>query len=435
MPRGAAVIRYQGKRGAVWRIRYRDAAGRYVKETLGREPPWNKTKAERELGKRLADVEDGYRKPDKLTFAAFRTRFEDEYLPGRNLKPTTLENYRYILDGHLVPHFGRHQLAEIEARPELIDAYISLKAKQGLSAKTIRNHLLLLNLILRRATIWRLIRNNPLMGIDQPRLAQPEMNVLTEVEISRLIAAYDELSLDADEAERQWWLLSKAIVLVALGTGLRRGELLGLRWSAVDLLEGRLTVREALVRGKTSAPKSRASRRVIELGPCTRTALEGQWQRATFRDDNDLVFCHPQLGKPLDPSRLARSYLKPALKKAAITKPFRPFHDLRHTSLTHAAAAGNPQIYVQARAGHAQGSITERYMHAAQILFPGRQRSEERMFGAMRRRGSYRGAVSENPSAGSNPPKSSARPAHLSKGFPVGSSCTACRSLRAWSQF
>jgi integrase len=379
----AAVIRYQGKRGVVWRIRYRDAGGRYVKETLGREPPWTKTKAERELGKRLADVEVGYRKPDKLTFAAFRTRFEAEYLPGRNLKPTTLENYRYILDRHLVPHFGRCRLGELEARPELIDTYISLKAKQGLSAKTIRNHMLLLNLMLRRATVWRLIRTNPLASIDQPRLVQPDMNVLTEVEIARLLAAYDEISLDADEQERHWWLLSKAIVLVALGTGLRRGELLGLRWSAVDLLEGKIEVREALVRGKTSTPKSRASRRVIELGPRTRTALEEQWQRAAFRDDDDLVFCHPQLGKPLDPSRLTRGYLKPALKKAAVTKPFRPFHDLRHTSLTHAAAAGNPQIYVQARAGHAQGSITERYMHPAQILFPGAaERSEDRMFGS-----------------------------------------------------
>jgi integrase len=382
VPRGAAVIRYEGKRGAVWRIQYRDVAGRYVKETLGREPPWNKTKAERELGKRLADVEEGYRKPDKLTFAAFRKHFEDEYLPGRNLKPTTLENYHYILDRHLEPHFGRHRLSELEARPELIDAYISLKAKQGLAAKTIRNHLLLLNVMLRRATVWRLIRTNPLIGIDQPRLAQPEMNVLTETEIARLITAYDELSLDADEHERQWWLLAKAIVLVALGTALRRGELLGLRWNAIDLLEGRITVREALVRGKTSTPKSRASCRVIELGPRTCAVLEQQWQRTTFRDDDDLVFCHPELGKPLDPSRLARRYLKPALKQAAITKPFRPFHDLRHTSLTHAAAAGNPHIYVQARAGHAQGSITERYMHAAQVLFPGAaERSEERMFG------------------------------------------------------
>jgi integrase len=70
------------------------------------------------------------------------------------------------------------------------------------------------------------------------------------------------------------------------------------------------------------------------------------------------------------------------LEGAGIRQPSRLFHDLRHTSLTHAAAAGNPQIYMQAQAGHSPGSITERYMHAAQILFPGAaERSKERMFG------------------------------------------------------
>jgi integrase len=236
--------------------------------------------------------------------------------------------------------------------------------------------------MLRRATVWRLIRTNPVASIDRPRLAQPEMRVLTEVEIGRLAAAYDQLHIDAIESERKWWLLAKAIVLFALGTGLRRGELLGLRWGAVDLLEGKITVREALVRGQLSTPKSRASRRVIELGPRTQAVLEQQWRTSAYNTDDDLVFCHPLLGTPLDASKLSRCYLKPALLRAGITKRLRPFHDLRHTSLTHAAAAGNPQIYVQARAGHSQGSITERYMHAAQVLFPGAaERSEERMFG------------------------------------------------------
>jgi len=142
-------------------------------------------------------------------------------------------------------------------------------------------------------------------------------------------------------------------------------------------------VREAFVRGEFTTPKSRASRRTIELGPRTVAVLGEQWHRTPFKSDDDLVFAHPQRGTPIDPSKLSRDYFKPALKRAGITKPFRPFHDLRHTSLTHAAAAGNPQIYVQARAGHSQGSITERYMHAAQVLFPGAaERSEERMFGA-----------------------------------------------------
>jgi integrase len=386
MPRGATVIRYQGKRYVVWRIKYRDAAGQQVQETLGREPAWNRQRAQRELGKRLGAVDDGYRKPKRTTFAAFSKRFLNDYLPGRNLKPTTLENYRYMLDRHLLPFFGRHQLSELEARPELIDAYVSLKTKQRLSAKTIHNHLLLLNEMLRRATVWRLIRTNPVASIDRPRLAQPEMSILTEVEIARLGAAYDQLHQEAPEHERPWWLLAKTIVLTALGTALRRGELLGLRWQTIDLLEGKIEVREALVRGEFTTPKSRASRRVIELGPRTRAVLEAHWRRTAYKDDEDLVFCHPERGTPIDPSKLSRCYLKPALARAGIRKQFRPFHDLRHTSLTHAAAAGNPQIYVQARAGHSQGAITERYMHAGQILFPrAAQRSEERMFGRRHR--------------------------------------------------
>jgi integrase len=382
MPRGTSVVHYQGKRGAVWRIRYRDAAGRQVQETLGPEPEWTERKAQRELGKRLAAVQDGFRKPDRTTFADFASRFVRDYLPGRNLKRSTTENYRYILDGHLLPFFGDQGLSELEARPELIDAYVALKMQSGLSTKTIQNHLLLLNVMLRRAVVWRLIRNNPVSSIDRPSLVQPEMNVLTETEIARLANAYDELIAEAAEIERQWWTLAKAIVLTALGTALRRGELIGLRWSAVNLLEAKIEVRETFVRGHFTTPKSRASRRVVELGPRTLAVIEEQWQRTAYRDDDDLVFGHPMKGTPPETGKLAKRYLKPALARAGIEKPFRPFHDLRHTSLTHAAAAGNPQIYVQARAGHSQGSITERYMHAAQVLFPGAAaKSEERMFG------------------------------------------------------
>src|SRR6266508_5641018 len=382
MPRGAAVVRYRGKRGAVWRIKYRDAAGKQVLETLGPEPPWTERKAQRELGKRLAAVDEGFRKPDRVTFGDFAERFVNDYLPGRKLKPSTVENYGYMLHGHLLPFFGDHALAELEASPELIDAYIALKAQSGLTAKTIQNHILLLNVMLRRAVVWRLMRSNPVSSIDRPSPIQPEMSVLTETEIARLANAYDELTAEASEPERQWWSLGKAVVLTALGTALRRGELVGLRWSAVNLLEAKIEVRGTFVRGRFTTPKSKASRRVLELGPRTLAVLEEQWRGTAYRADDDLVFAHPTKGTPVETSSLAKRYLKAALARAGIEKPFRPFHDLRHTSLTHAAAAGNPQIYVQARAGHSQGSITERYMHAAQVLFPGAAaKSEARMFG------------------------------------------------------
>jgi integrase len=381
MPHGAATIRYQGKRGAVWRIKYRDAAGTQIQETLGREPQWNERRARQELGKRLANIEAGFRKPRRITFASFAARFRDEYLPGRKLKRTTLENYDYILNAHLLPFFGELALNTIDEQPELIDRYIALKAKR-LAPKTIHNHLLLLNVIFRRAAIWRLMRSNPIESVDRPRLQNLEMNVLTELEVQQLRHAFDELALAARERERFWWLLANTLVLVALGTGLRRGELLGLRWRDVDLTEATVTVRSAYVRGEFTTPKSRASRRVLEIGTRTLNALDQHRLRSAFRSADDLVFAHPEKGTPLDPAKLARKYLRPALAHAGITKPFRPFHDLRHTSLTHVAAAGNPQIYVQARAGHSQAAITERYMHAAQVAFPGAaERSEDRIFG------------------------------------------------------
>jgi integrase len=162
---------------------------------------------------------------------------------------------------------------------------------------------------------------------------------------------------------------------------MRRGELLALRWSDVRMLDGVVQVREAFVDGHFTTPKSRSSRRLIELGPRTRELVGERWQETAFRDESDLVFCHPTKGTALDGSKLARVYLRPALRRAGITKPFRPFHDLRHTALTHEAAAENPMAYVQLKAGHSQSAITERYIHAAQVLFPGAAaRGEERMF-------------------------------------------------------
>jgi integrase len=366
------VWRYEGTRGVVWRIRYRDATGRRVLETLGREPEWSRTRAERELRRRLVDVErDGYRKPEKVTFAVFAERWLEEYLPSRNLKPTTVRNYTISVRRHLVPFFGSYELSELEQQPELLDRYIATKLKAGLSPKSIGNTLTDLRLVLKQAVRQRLIRTNPVDDVERPRCEPPEMQVLSEAEIARLWSAYRELEHEASAAERPWWQLARAITFVGLGTAMRRGELLALRWSDVRMLDGVVQVREAFVDGCFTTPKSRSSRRLIELGPRTRELFGRRWQETAFRAESDLVFCHPTKGTPLDPSKLARVHLRPALRRAGITKPFRPFHDLRHTALTHEAAAGNPMAYVQLKAGHSQSAITERYIHAAQVLFPG----------------------------------------------------------------
>jgi hypothetical protein len=107
MPSGAAVVRREGKRGTTFAIKWRDHDGRQCWETLGREPEWNEANAQRELGKRLEQVErEQWRKPGGVTFAAFADRFTSNYLPGRNLKPSTDADYRSIITGRLVPFFG-----------------------------------------------------------------------------------------------------------------------------------------------------------------------------------------------------------------------------------------------------------------------------------------------------------------------------------------
>ncbi len=270
-PKWGRVWRYQGTRGVVWRIRYQDATGRRVLETLGKEPAWTRQLAERELRRRLVDVErEGYRKPEKLTFAAFATRWLEEYLPGRGLKLTTTDNYRQTITRHLSPAFGRLPLERLEREPELIDRYITNKTRAGLSPKTITNHLLLLQVMVKTAIRWRLIRHNPIADIQRPRVHQPDLNVLTETEIARLWTAYTQLEADeADPEQQEWWRLARTLTFTALGTAMRRGELLALRWKDIHLLEAHLHVREALVKGRFTTPKSRAGKRRIDLGPRT----------------------------------------------------------------------------------------------------------------------------------------------------------------------
>lgn len=384
-----AVWRYPGKKGVVWRIRYRDASGRRILETLGPEPEWNSRRSAAELRRRQVDVErQGYVRPDVVRLSEFAHEWLRDYVPTRGLKATTIESYRGAIETHLIPALGRHTLAELERHPELIDRWVATSLRSGRSPKTVTNHLLVLQLVFKRAVRLRLVTRNPVSDVERPRLAHPEMSVLSEVEIARLWTAYGELearsALEGLGSETAWWRLARTITFVALGTAMRRGELLGLRWRDVHLLDSRVVVREALVNGRTTTPKSRASRRVIELGPRTAQLLAEHFAASEFSGEDEYVFCHPELGSALDPSKLTRTYLKPALLCAGITKPFRAFHDLRHTALTHEAAAGNPLVYVQMKAGHSQSQITERYIHAAQVRFPGAAaKGEARMFAAV----------------------------------------------------
>jgi hypothetical protein len=122
MPSGACVLRYEGKRGVVLRIKYRDAEGKQVMETLGRETDgWTDTKAERELGKRLDAVDRGMRKPKRRAFGDLLDEFEAVSLAAKPRKKTTMIDYKATIRNHLRPHFGEEDLARLSQRPEAFE--------------------------------------------------------------------------------------------------------------------------------------------------------------------------------------------------------------------------------------------------------------------------------------------------------------------------
>jgi hypothetical protein len=134
---------------------------------------------------------------------------------------------------------------------------------------------------------------------------------------------------------------ARVVFLTVVSAGLRRGEILGLRWKDVALADpagATLRVRETFVRGHVDTPKSEKSERTLALGKRLASELFDHRARTGFIGDDEHVFVS-QTGGPLDPGRYAAT-LRLALAKAKVDRPMRPFHDGRHTSITNAAAAG-----------------------------------------------------------------------------------------------
>ena len=137
---------------------------------------------------------------------------------------------------------------------------------------------------------WRWVSENPLELVDVPSMPHTETETLSAAVVASLLKAYRELEHASEKAERPWYRTARRMTTVALSTGLRRGELLGLRWQDVEFLDRRLLVRQAFVRNEMTSPKSRAGRRTIPLGDVAITALEEQFTASLYRARDSIVF-------------------------------------------------------------------------------------------------------------------------------------------------
>jgi len=371
MREGACVIRYAGKRGVVWRIKYRDAAGRQVQETLGRASDgWSERKAKAVLRARLTDVErDGHRRIEAVTFATFARDWLATYPTARALKRSTVESYRQIIERHLVPALGSLKLDAVDV--QRVEAYVAAKRKAGYSPRTLNRHLNLLSALLTAALRRSLVRSNPIPSVDRPREPRRHWRILSPAEAVRVERGFEALAEEASGEERDWRLQARLIFLVLLGTGLRRGEVGGLRWKSVRLADPdgpTLRVSETWVRAGVDSPKSEAGERTVALGSRLAGELFEHRARTSFDGDEERVFCSPVKGAPFDVARYAETF-RLALARAGITDYVRPFHDVRHSSITNAAAAGTPPAALMARAGHSDFKTTQGYIDLAGETF------------------------------------------------------------------
>jgi integrase len=265
------------------------------------------------------------------------------------VRPRTLEDYRGRLERHVLPRLGERSLDEIGIDDIL--ALISDLRRRGYSDSTIATVFIPLSRLFAHAVRRDVIEANPLSKLDRnerPRISTSERPVLSRSEIGRLLRA---------AAPRYRTLLATAIL-----SGLRQGELLGLRWKDIDFDNQVIRVRSALDRKRQNVPpKTQHALRDVVLMPALGGALWQHRAESPFREPDDYVFTS-QLGTPIHWSVVGPRALNPALRKAGLP-PLR-WHDLRHTFASLLIAGGANITFVSRQLGHSSSQITLRvYAH------------------------------------------------------------------------
>ena len=343
---GSLLVREDRRGRETWYAKVR-VDGRQVKRALGRKRPpgsrdgLTKVQAEAALNTLVLALE---KEPPPLVVEKHGLGEVGQaylaYVATRGRRRSTLMEYESFLRVHLVEFFGDVAIDKIER--EQVEAFAARKLGEGRAPKSVRNYLGLLHSLFEFAKKRGWASHNPCKEVELPPAGggDPEIRFLDETELEALLRAVPEEGLGPVDG---------LIYLAAAMTGLRQGELLALRWRDVDWAAGRIRVRRSFVRGEFGVPKSKRSSRAVPMTDRLATELERAFQRSPWQADDDLVFCHPHTGGPLERSRLLKRF-KANLTRARVREV--RFHDLRHTFATRVAAQGVPLRTLQEWMGH-----------------------------------------------------------------------------------
>jgi len=334
--------------------------------------------AQQRMHELLHTLEQGaYIKPTRLTVAQFLEEWLRDYV-RTNTAPRTAERYQEIVRIHLIPALGSFPVLVLQ--PHHIQKYYGSAlesgrrdGKGGLSAQTVHHHHRVLYEALKYGVKHGILVRNVAEAVDAPRPERKELAILAASDVQLILDACKETS---------YYVLFFTLAY----TGLRRSEMLGLRWGDVDLQKSTLSVVQVLhqLRGGKyifREPKTKRSRRQIALSPSLAIVL---WEHRLKQEhagkllgkpleSADLVFSHPD-GRPIRPDSVTRAF--PEIAESVGLRGVR-LHDLRHAHATILLQQGvNPKI-VQERLGHSSVSTTlDIYSH----VLPGLQEAAARQF-------------------------------------------------------
>jgi len=339
----------RGKRRKVWVARWREdvlleggqLARVHRSVVLGTvtELP-TRHEALTKLEEQIRPVNQGTRRAEaSMSFGVFaETQWAVLVLPM--LKLSTQHGYKNVLRKHLLPYWREWRLRDIGKLD--VQQFVADRFRQQLGWQTVRNAWTLLSGILETAVEYGYLTVNPARGVKFP---QQEAR-----EAPAIIAGGDFAKLLNELSEPH-----RTMVELIAATGLRIGELLAVRWRAIDLEVGTLTVRESVFEGKFQRPKTHKSRRTIPLGPHTVTSLHAHRDRSTRNGDDDLVFPNKS-GEPLRESKLLRNVLQPAAERAGLGRV--TWHQFRHIHSSLLNDLRVPVKIAQEQLGHASIQTT-----------------------------------------------------------------------------
>lgn len=349
-----------------WRLTVysgKDAEGKYIRH--GRTVRCRtKKEAEIELAKFQIEVETGtYISPEKMTLNAFMSEWQDKYAVN-GLETKTLSIYLRILNNRILPILGHLRLDQV--KPLHIASLLSDLGKQGcrqdgkegiLSSGSVQVIYRVMKNVFKRAVEWRIIKTNPVADIKQPKVVHKESEVYNEDEIQLLFQTLQH--------KPYHW---RMMITLALTTGLRRGELVGLEWKYVDLEQGTIQVKQSIadfIDGKPNIkePKTKKSIRKIYMSDAVWAELKDyyeyckqEWDKLEDTRDNKHFFVFfNQYGHAFYPES-PYLWFRGFLKKNKLR--YIRFHDLRHTSATLLINQGVHAKIISERLGHANIATT-----------------------------------------------------------------------------